>query len=235
LLALVTPATRVIAISWVQFQTGAVTDLRALAAFARPRGIRTVVDIIQGLGQLPFDFAGLGLDAACGGCHKWLASPIGVGFLILRPELLPALQPLTVGASTYGTCDDPTNLACEPWGDARRFESGSKQVLEIVALGASARLIRETGVEAVSAEIGRLSGDLATGLRESGWRLHSGPTCAPGFVTFSALDTAGTERAIRRLQAGRISFARRGPGIRLSPHAFNTDDDVAAALAAVNG
>ena len=73
---------------WVQYQTGAIVDLDQLTSFAREREILTFADGIQGIGQLPFDFEKSGLDFIVGGSHKWMTSPLGVGFLAARKESL---------------------------------------------------------------------------------------------------------------------------------------------------
>jgi selenocysteine lyase/cysteine desulfurase len=236
LLEAFTPRTRAVGISWVQFETGAVTDLRPLAAEARRRGIWTVIDTIQGVGQLPFSFREAGVDAVCGGSHKWMTAPVGVGYLCLRKERAMDLAPRSVGAYTYGTCEDPADLACAPKRDALRFEAGSKQVLEIVALGASAELLMEAGIEAVSAEVLRLAQALADGLRSLGCEVcaPNGPRQRTGIVTFSPgpRSSARTvDEIAEALTSRRISHARRGPGIRLSPHAHNSDGDVGDLLA----
>jgi cysteine desulfurase / selenocysteine lyase len=232
LLEAVTERTRVIALSWVQYQTGEVSDLQILSDFARARGIWTVVDVIQGLGARPFDFEALGLDFACGGSHKWLCSPVGVGFLVSRSEHIPKLAPLTIGASTYGTCDDPSDLSCSPKLNALRFESGSKQVLEITALGASAELIYRSGLDQIRTETERLGRLLAEGLLSGGCRTHATAGSSPAFVNFSHPKRSLDELS-KRLAQSRVSFARRGPGLRLSPHAFNEDGDIQAALEAL--
>ena len=232
LLEAVTSRTRVIALSWVQYQTGEVSDLKILSDFARAQGIWTVVDVIQGLGARPFNFSALGLDFACGGSHKWLCSPVGVGFLVSRLEHVPKLAPLTIGASTYGTCDDPTDLSCAPKFDALRFESGSKQVLEITALGASTELIHRCGVDQIHAETLRLGRSLSEGLLAAGYITHSTANSSQAFVNFSHPERS-LEELSQCLERSRVSFARRGPGLRLSPHAFNEDLDIQLALAAL--
>ncbi len=229
LISQVTARTRVIAVSWVQYQTGALTDLKALAEFAKSRGIWTVVDVIQGLGVLPFDFHALGIDAACGGSHKWMVSPVGVGFLILRREHAAKLKPITIGAATFGTCEDPSDLNCLPKLDALRFESGSKQVLEITALGASAELLEQTGIDHIQSEAERLGRRLSEGLENQGYQIHRSSPNNGAFVNFSYQGKSVLELA-DQLKKSQISYALRGPGLRLSPHAFNTDSDIDFAL-----
>ncbi len=226
LLKLVSPRTRVIAISWVQYQTGAITDLAQLGEFARSRGILTVVDIIQGLGCQNFNFSSLNIDFACGGSFKWMVSPAGTGFLVGKSDLIKSLPPLAVGAMTYHTGNDPTQLNTDKRTDASRFEPGSKQILEIIALGASAQLIASVGTSVIAEEIRRLGHELSTKLEEIGFRVHPTRNKAKHFVNFSGPNKSTTDKAVQILKQNKVSFALRGPGIRISPHAFNSDEDL---------
>lgn len=223
-LAAVTPKTRVMAFSWVQYQTGALSDLKAIADFARPRGIWTVADVIQGFGLLPFHFHDLGIDAACGGSHKWMTSPVGAGFLMIREDRVSQLQPLIIGAQTYEPCTDPSNNACVPKKGARRFEAGSKQVLEITALGAAAEFLHGIGSAPIIAEVTRLSSRLRDGLTSAGYTMNTSKNANPSIVNFTDKNSAVEIAA--KLDSAKISYAHRGPGVRLSPHGFNTDEDI---------
>ncbi len=69
------PATRVVAIDWVNYVDGAVVDLRAVGAACRERGIWFVVDAAQGLGALTVDVAAAGIDLLAAPSHKWLLGP----------------------------------------------------------------------------------------------------------------------------------------------------------------
>ena len=231
LLTLVTERTRVIALSWVQFQTGAITDLKALSEFARPRGILTCVDVVQGLGMLPFHFAESGIDAVSGGSHKWLVSPLSVGYLCLREGLIDSIPPLMVGAITYGTPDDPVDERAKPRAGAERFEPGSKNVIEIAALGASLDLFLKIGVEQIAQEIEWLSRTLAHELRSRDYIVHSphGIHHRGSIVNFTPgphTRHQTCDAVALVLDKAGVSYARRPPGIRLSPHAFNTRLDI---------
>jgi selenocysteine lyase/cysteine desulfurase len=235
ILEALTPRTRAVGISWVQFQTGAVTDLEPVVSEARKRGIWTVLDVIQGAGALPLSFRRLGVDAICGGSHKWLAAPVGVGYLLISEDRARELRPHSVGAYTFGTSEDLPDSSRAPRSDALRFEAGSKQVLEIVALGASAALLHEVGIPAISAEVLRLAQMLADKLRLLGYAVAApnGLLQRSGIVNFKPGERSplkSIEAAADSLTRHRISFARRGPGLRLSPHAHNSEEDVARAL-----
>jgi len=232
---LVTPRTRVIATSWVQFRSGAIMDLEGLAQLARPRGIFTCVDIIQGAGLLPFNFQQTGIDAACGGSHKWMCASHGAGFLCLREEHIEKLEPLMIGAMTFTTSDTAPDLSARPRRDIHRFEPGSRAFLEILALAEAADLLAETGVARIAQEAEWLARHLMHGLRERGYLINSphGPHHRGAIVSFAPGPDAPLKTIAEiesRLIENHVSFGVRPPGIRLSPHAFNTRTDIERVL-----
>ncbi len=221
--------TKAVAISWVQFQTGAITDLKKLGSELKKRNIFFMVDVMQGLGLFPFKMKEWGISCAVGGSHKWLVSPVGVGFLALDQAYISKIKPHNVGAYTFGTCDDPTDLFCEPKKDALKFEAGSKQVLEITALGASIEFLLKVGIENIQTEALRLAKKLRLGLTEKGYTIHSPYDYDhhhSSIVNFSKKEIANAELA-KKLPC---LYALRGPGVRLSPHAFNLDLEIEAVL-----
>lgn len=223
-----TARTKIVAVSWVQFQTGARTDIETLVQECHERNIFVFVDVMQGLGLHPFDFKKWDVDAIAGGSHKWLTAPVGVGFLALKKEHLARFAPLVIGSATYGSCDDPASLECVPKNDVTRFEAGSKQVLEITALGAACDLIDKVGVANLQAEALRLARRLRQGLEEQGaYQVHSpwpeAAAQASAIVNFSG---TSLEKIKAALSVHPVNFAVRGPGLRLSPHAFNTDEEI---------
>lgn len=225
----ITSKTKVIAISWVQFLTGARTDLEALGKITQEKNIFLFVDIIQGLGVHPFDMKKWGVDAVAGGSHKWLFAPVGVGYLALDQKHMSKIKPHSVGSTTFGTCDDPTDSVCMPKMDALKFESGSKQVLEITALGASVDLILKTGVNIIEKEVLRLATKLRVGLEAKGYVVHSPYKVTDhqtGMVNFIPKDNT-----ISALKSIPCNFAIRGPGIRLTPAAFVSDAMIERVLA----
>ena len=181
---------------------------------------------MQSLGLHPMQMKEWGIDAVAGGSHKWLTSPVGVGFLALDMKHMNMIKPHNVGAYTFGTCDDPTDLLCTPKKDALKFEAGSKQVLEITALGASVDLILKTNVSVIEKEVLRLASLLQMGLVEKGFEVHSNHSSIVNFIP--KVDSA------KKLTNITCNFAIRGLGIRLSPHAFNTDQEIERVLKALS-
>ena len=225
LISKITERTKVVAISWLQFQTGTRTDLKRVGEECHKRGIFFFVDIMQGIGMHPFDMKAWHIDACASGSHKWLVSPVGVGFLALDSRHVSKIKPHNVGASTFGTCDDPSDLTCMPKTDSLKYEAGSKQVLEITALGASIDLILKTGVDNIEKEILRLSSKLHLGLKNLGYDSFNYQSSIVNFIPRSETE--------KKLHSIPVLFAKRGNGFRLSPHAHNTDEDIEKVLQAL--
>ncbi|AGH96668.1 aminotransferase class V-fold PLP-dependent enzyme [Pseudobdellovibrio exovorus] len=226
----VTPKTRVIAVSWVQFQTGAVTDLELISKTLRAQGrddIWLVADVIQGIGVRPFHFHQSGFDIICGGSHKWLCSSYGASFMAIRHQRMPQLAPLEFGAMTYGYPDTEKSFSIQPKLTAQRYEPGSKAMFEVIGLGETLDLMSQVGVAAIFQEASRLADLLRAGLRSQGYKMF----CADGpIVNFAADTTEKTEELLQRLQKNKVSCIKRGPGIRISIHGFNRDEEVARVL-----
>lgn len=231
LLSYVTNKTKMIAFSWIQYRTGAVTDLKKVTSFARERGIFTCADIIQGAGAVPFDFENSGLDAACGGSHKFMCSPVGIGYLLLREEHIQKLKPTSIGAFTFGTPEDLSNIQTPMRTDMYRFEPGAKNFVDIIALRATLKIFEQVGIEAIHAEIQKLTEVLFDALESKGYTVFSSRTQSPRTpqVTFgpgSHSKFKTLEDIKTALAQGGATFGLRPPGIRLSPHAFTRLDEI---------
>ena len=232
LLDVITANTQCVAISWVQFSTGATTDLAAVSARCREVGAWLVVDAIQGLGVLEFDMAAMGVDAVCGGTHKWLAGPIGHGFLVVGDALRAQLEPIFFGAMSYGSPDDPVDLSRSLRTDVRRFEPGNPAVLGSAGCLAAIDHTLEAGVGRLGDVARRYADEVATFVEERGARVLSArhqPGLSPT-TTFVPRDIPAAEHALKN--AG-VSFGLRGGGIRLSPHGHNVDEDIQRTLDAL--
>lgn len=228
--------TKVITVSWVQYQTGAVTDLKALSAALQGRGIWLVADVIQGLGVRPFHFGESGFDVICCGSHKWLCSSYGVAFMAIKKEKIAQLQPLEYGAMTYGDPDTVKSFTLAPKSTAIKFEPGSKAMIEIIAMNETLNLFQAVGIQNIFAEAERLASRLRQGLQQMGLKIclpHDGAIVNIAASTTQASACAILQKISAALKAAQISYAVRGPGLRLSVHAFNTEAEIEHTLAVI--
>jgi cysteine desulfurase/selenocysteine lyase len=230
------PRVRVLAVSLVQFSNGYRVDLAALSAATRRTGAYLVVDAIQAVGQIPLDLGRTQVDVlACGG-QKWLLSPWGSGFVYVRRELISRLSPPVTGWMAFEGTDDFTRLTTYNdtlRADARRFELITLPYQDFAGFNASLGLVRDMGVERIQAHLRRLHQPVLAWAERSGARIvsprgerGSGILClAPGDVG----------AAFRRLKAARIICSLREGAIRLSPHGYNTLEEMERVVAVLDG
>jgi cysteine desulfurase/selenocysteine lyase len=95
--ALIDARTRLVAISFVEFGTSYRNDLDALAQLCHRKGVYLCVDGVQGLGALRFDVRQTPVHFMATQAAKWMLGPVGAGFLYLRRDLLPRVEPVMAG------------------------------------------------------------------------------------------------------------------------------------------
>jgi selenocysteine lyase/cysteine desulfurase len=219
------PRTRVVAVSWVQFQTGTMIDLVRLGNHCRSMGAYLVVDGIQALGQLPFSLKDLPVDFIAGGAHKWMCSLLGQGFFAGTPEFMNALTPVVVGAGTFGRWGTYALPELKMVETSRRFEPGGFAFVPLFALDSAIQVLSEASLSQIEAEISRLSRKLRMGLQDLEITLAS-PLTQRGGTTSVKMEPALEARFLERCRQERVALAKRGEFIRFSIHAFCEDQEV---------
>ena len=103
--AAITPGTRLVALSHVQWTTGAVLPVADIATLAHARGALVIVDGAQAAGAIPFRFDELGVDLYALSAQKWLLGPEGMGALVVAPDLVERLVPAMGGGFSFERSD----------------------------------------------------------------------------------------------------------------------------------
>lgn len=224
---------RAVAISTVQFASGFRADLAAIGQLCRDRDLLFVVDGIQSLGALTLDVAACGIDVVAADAHKWLLGPQGIGIFFCSDRALDRLRVRTVG---WLSVRDPFafHYQLDLLPDAGRFEPGTENNIGIYGLGGTLELIEEVGIATIESRVLVLTDLLCAGLARRGYRVVSPREGAErsGIVIFNHADRP-TDDLFRRLTAARIAVSVRGGGIRVSPHYYNSEDEIAGVLAAL--
>ncbi|MGH3712404.1 MAG: aminotransferase class V-fold PLP-dependent enzyme [Micromonosporaceae bacterium] len=218
---------KLVATSWVQFRLGWRTDLAALGELCREVGALLCVDAIQGLGVLPARFEEWGVDFAMADGHKWLLGPEGSGVLYVRGSRLELLRPLEPGWNSVAHREEWDNLDLVFDGTARRLEGGTPNTVGIAGLGAALELLLATGVDAIWQHVDRLCDRACESLRELGATIVSdrSPGGRSGIVSFTVGDSPAP-LLLESLRHRGIACAARGGALRVSPHGYNTADDI---------
>ncbi|MBI4517010.1 MAG: aminotransferase class V-fold PLP-dependent enzyme [Deltaproteobacteria bacterium] len=226
--------TRLLAVSAVDWQTGFRCDLRALGAFCRERGFLFCVDAIQAVGALPIDVTQALIDCLAAGGHKWLLAPEGCGCLYVSPRVIEQVQPTLLGWKSVTDADHYLPYRFELRSDAGRLEPGTPPYLGIHALGAALDLLHDAGAAAIETRVLELSALLAEGLRARGaqilspWREQE----RSGILTFRLGDDPS--QLVSSLRRQGILCRPRGGGVRLAPHFYNNEDDIARFFSALD-
>ena len=231
------PRVRVLAVSHVQFSTGYRADLDRLSAACRANGAYIVVDAIQGLGHCPLDVRDTPVDVLATGGQKWLLSPWGSGFVYVRRDLIETMTPAHVGWMSFEGTDDFTHLtdyADRLRADARRFEVGTVATQDVMAMTTSLGLLAELGVEAIGAWTLALGDPLLAWAERRCVRVVS-PRYAVHRCGIVCLAPDDARQAHRKLKAAGVVCAFREVAIRLSPHAFNTADEMEKVVEVLDG
>jgi cysteine desulfurase/selenocysteine lyase len=221
------PRVRVLAVSLVQFSNGYQVDLEQLSRATRATGTWLVVDAIQGVGQIPLDVSRVQVDVlSCGG-QKWLLSPWGSGFVYVRRELIASLSPSITGWLAFEGTDDLSELTRYEEtlrADGRRFELMTLPYQDFAGFNASVELLLEVGIDRIREHLAKLHRPVLEWADRTGTRIAS-PRDRHG-SGIVCIVPEGVADAHRRLKAARIITTIREGAIRMSPHLYNTVEEM---------
>ena len=236
-LASIDADTAIVAVPHCHWADGRLVDLAQVGTACRAVGAALVLDLTQSLGALPFDAAAVQPDFAVAAGYKWQLSPYGTGMLYVAPRWQGG-EPIEQnwlnrsGSEDFARLIDYTD-AYQP--GARRFDFGECANPPLL-MGACAALdlIDEWGVGNI-AETLRVRND-AIAVAAGGLGLTAAPADkrAPHFLSLSFGD-AVPDGLLDRLAAAQVFASVRGTSLRVTPHLYNDDADVAALLVALGG
>ena len=222
------PRVRVLAMSFVQFSNGYRADLKKLGAACRANGTYLVVDGIQGVGNSVLDVRESPVDIlACGG-QKWLLSPWGSGFVYVRKELIPTLEPMITGWMAFEGTDDFSRLTeYNPTfrADARRFEMITLPYQDFVGMTASLGLLLEIGVRDVAEVTRAVHEPVVKWAHENSVRIAS-PLEDHHRSAILCVAPPKPVEAYHAMKRAHVVCSLREGAIRLSPHCYNTVDEM---------
>jgi selenocysteine lyase/cysteine desulfurase len=166
------------------------------------------------------------IDFLAADAHKWLLGPEGIGVFYCRKELVQSMRPPLVGWKSVQNEFDFDHPALRLKNDAQRFEEGSQNMMGIVGLGAAIELLLEVGIPNIEKRVLDLGEQI---ILEAGKRGLDVLTPKQREQRGGNITIAGTfDPAAARdaLQERGIMVNVRGGGLRLSPHFYNTEEEI---------
>ncbi len=227
--------TKIVAVSHVQFSNGFKVDLQHLSKLAHENGGYVITDAVQSLGQMPIDVKKLDVDFLATSGYKWLLSPIATGFLYIKKELIDEIEPSIVGYRTDENHHEFSYRTITPAKNARRFEHGQINFPGIAGMQAAIELLEGYGILNIERRIRELVDVLIAGISElRGLKVLSSlkQEHRNGLVKVGGLENP--EEMVAKLKEDNIVISSRAGGLRISPHFYNTEEEIKKLLDALS-
>lgn len=222
--------TALVAISHTSYRSSARVDAQAIVAEAHNKGALVLLDVYQSAGVVPLQAIEWEVDFLIGGTIKWLCGGPACGYLYVRPEIQRDLLPRLTGWVAH---DSPFDFAHAPMRYARsvrRFAQGTPSIPALYSAIPGLDIIEAIGLETVASESRRRTDRMIEFAKERGWTINT-PLEAESRGGSVMIGVADGPRMVERLAEKRVFVdCRPKSGLRMSPHFFNTDDEVEEAL-----
>ncbi|HLG95046.1 MAG TPA: aminotransferase class V-fold PLP-dependent enzyme [Bryobacteraceae bacterium] len=218
--------TRLVSVSHVIFKSAFIQDLRAIVARAHQMGALVVADIYQSAGAVPLNVRELGVDFATGGSVKWLCGGPGAGYLYVRRDLWPSLEPRLTGwmAHRHPFDFDPGAIGFAE--DAFRFLNGTPNIPGLYAARSGYEIINEVGVGNIRAKSIRQTSLLIELADKAGYQVNSPRDASQRGGTVTLDVPNGYEVTQELLRRDYLVDYRPGAGIRIAPHFYTRDEEL---------
>jgi len=222
------PRCRLVAISHVEYASGQRHELAKIGKYCRDNHKLFCVDAIQTLGVIPIDVQAMNIDYLSADGHKWLLGPEGAGIFYCRRELIDRTRPLMIGWMNVVDAQNYGHYNFTLRSDAGRFECGSYNVPGLLSLKASVDMLLALGTENVANRLHHLGERLRMGLELKGYQIISTRAVGrwSGILSFISR-FHDHEQIVRTMRKDhKIEIAVREGRLRVSPHFYNTDQQI---------
>jgi len=236
----ISPETKLISISFVQFLSGYKVDLEKIGEVCMERGIIFSVDAIQGLGSVKLDVENCHIDFLSSGTQKWLLGLQGLAFIYVKKDLQENMKSAPIGWLAVKNAWNLLDFDLTEKETADRFQPGTLNNLGIYAFNSSMKFFKEFGFDDIEKQVLSNSRYFMNELEKIGFRspLYSVPDkYLSGIVSFSQRDIQKTpigrypksvniEKIFDHLSQKNIICSLREGYIRFAPHFYNTEQEI---------
>jgi kynureninase len=222
--------TCLVALSHTSYRSSYRVNARAIVERAHACGALVLLDVYQSAGVMELDADGWEVDFLIGGMIKWLCGGPSCGYLYVRPELQSGLEPRLTGwiAHAKPFAFSHENMRYAP--TVRRFAQGTPNIPGLYSCLAGLQIIEEVGLSIIAQESRRRTEWMIEFASQHGWQLNS-PRDANERGGSVMIGVENAPQVVADLAERKVFVdCRPGVGLRVSPHFFNTDDEVEEAM-----
>ena len=222
--------TCLVALSHTSYRSSYRIDAQAIVERAHAKGALVLMDVYQSAGVLPLHAAEWKVDFLIGGTIKWLCGGPSCGYLYVRPDLQRDLSPRLTGWVAH---DSPFDFAPAPMRYARsvrRFAQGTPSIPALYSAIPGLDILESVGLTQIAAESQRRTQRMIDFALSRGWTVNTpldvnkrGGSVMIGVNNAPAVVESLAERRV-------FVDSRPSAGLRISPHFFNTDEEVDEAM-----
>lgn len=224
--------TALVSITAVCYRNGALTDIEGVIKLAREHGALVLLDAYQAAGAVPFDVHALDVDFFSTGVLKYLLGSAGLAFFYSRRSLIEQVVPTDTGWFADKNIFEMDIHDYSPATTAARFQSGTPPIPSIYAGVAGMGLMQEIGIAATRQHVLGLTDRLIAGVDELGGRVVT-PREHHNRGALVCIASSDEHALVAALAEEGVDASCRDGNLRISPHAYNSDDDIDAALASL--
>ena len=222
--------TCLVALSHVSFRSSYRVDARKIVERAHKHGALVLLDIYQSAGAVELFPRDWEVDFLIGGTIKWLCGGPACGYLYVRPDLQKELAPRLTGWVAHA---EPFAFAEAPMSyvdSVRRFAQGTPGIPALYSVLPGLQIIEEVGVKTIQAESQRRTEWMIDFALEHGWKVNSPRDVNDRGASVMIYVDDGPAMVTRLNERKVFVDCRPGVGLRISPHFFNTDEEVREAM-----
>lgn len=233
LLASIDKNTAFVLVSSVHWMDGTQFDLKNLGDKCKQLGVKLLVDGTQGVGATPLDLNEIHLDGLFCAGYKWLMGPYGQGFAYFGSAFLDG-QPLEESWMNRSNARDFAQLANygqDYMPGAGRFNVGqTSDFIKIPMVNEALRQLNAWGVENIQRYCHNLLLPLVDFLKENEFPVEDEGGRAAHLMGFYLPERVDRQQLVKALQQEKIYLSFRGDSIRVSPHVYNTPEDISCLI-----
>jgi kynureninase len=222
--------TCLVALSHVSFRSSYRVNVEAIVERAHKYGALVLLDVYQSAGALELHANEWEVDFLIGGTIKWLCGGPASGYLYVRPDLQKDLAPRLTGWVAHAAPFDFASAPMQYTDSVRRFAQGTPSIPALYSVLPGLQIIEEVGVKTIQAESQRRTEWMIHFALEQGWKINSPPNVEDRGASVMIYVEDGAAMVKRLAERKVFVDCRPGVGLRMSPHFFNTDEEVREAM-----